>query len=92
MKIKYVFRQTIVGWNWHPVIDDQVLFYPHGTLAGVRQFVNAHLSDIQEAKSLTVTLKNGRVKIKQTASASHLKTDAPTSQAQSTLCSTMTKP
>lgn len=48
MKIKYVFRQTIVGWNWHPVIDDQVLFYPHGSLNGVRQFVNAHLSDIQD--------------------------------------------
>ena len=48
MKIKYVFKQTLVGWNWHPVIDDQVLFYPHGTLNGVRQFVDAHLNDIQE--------------------------------------------
>lgn len=48
MKIKYVFRQTIVGWNWHPVIDDQVLFYPHGSLAGVRKFVDAHLNNIQD--------------------------------------------
>ena len=37
-----------------------------------------------------VTLKNGHVKIKQIVSVSHLKTDAHTSQAQSTLCSTMT--
>lgn len=48
MKIKYVFKQTVVGWNWHPVIDDQVLFYPHGTLSGVRQFVNAHIDDLQD--------------------------------------------
>ena len=48
MKIKYVFRQTLVGWNWHPVIDDQVLFYPHGSLSGVRQFVDAHLDDLQD--------------------------------------------
>lgn len=48
MKIKYVFKQTLVGWNWHPAIDDQVLFYPHGTLNGVRQFVDAHMSDIQD--------------------------------------------
>lgn len=54
MKIKYVFRQTVVGWNWHPVIDDQVLFYPHGSLNGVRQFVDAHLhrrSTLQSASS-----------------------------------------
>lgn len=48
MKIKYVFRQTVVGWNWHPVIDDQVLFYPHGSLSGVRQFVDAHIDDLQD--------------------------------------------
>ena len=47
MKIKYVFRQTIVGWNWHPVIDDQVLFYPHGDLRGVQQFVNENISAIE---------------------------------------------
>lgn len=29
------------------MIDDQVLFYPHGTLTGVRQFVDAHIDDIQ---------------------------------------------
>ena len=48
MKIKYVFQKTVVGWNWHPVIDDQVLFYPHGTLNGVRQFVDTHIDDIQD--------------------------------------------
>ena len=48
MKIKYVFRQTVVGWNGHPVIDDQVLFYPHGTLNGVRQFVDAHIDDLHD--------------------------------------------
>ena len=42
-------------------------------------------------KSLMVTLKNGHVKIKQIASVSHSKTDAPTSQIQQTLCYTMTK-
>ena len=48
MKIKYVFKKTLVGWNWHPVIDDQVLFYPHGTLNGIRQFVDAHIDDLQD--------------------------------------------
>lgn len=48
MNIKYVFRKTVVGWNWHPVIDDQVLFYPHGTLAGVRQFVDDHIDNLQD--------------------------------------------
>lgn len=48
MKIKYVFKQTVVGWNWHPVINDQVLFYPHGDLRGVQQFVNEHISAIEE--------------------------------------------
>lgn len=48
MKIKYVFRKTVVGWNWHPVINDQVLFYPHGDLRGVQQFVNEHISSIEE--------------------------------------------
>ena len=48
MKIKYVFRKTVVGWNWHPVIDDQVLFYPNGTLNGVRQFVDDHIDNLQD--------------------------------------------
>lgn len=48
MKIKYVFKKTLVGWSQHPVIDDQVLFYPHGTLNGVRQFVDAHIDDLQD--------------------------------------------
>ena len=48
MIIKYTYEKTIVGWNWHPVIDDQVLFYPHGSLSGVRQFVNEHISAIKE--------------------------------------------
>ena len=48
MKIKYVFRKTVVGWNWYPVINDQVLFYPHGDLRDVQQFVNEHISAIEE--------------------------------------------
>lgn len=48
MNIKYVFKQTAVGWNWHPVIDGQMLFYPHGTLYGVRQFVHDHMDAIND--------------------------------------------
>ena len=48
MNIKYVFKQTAAGWNWHPVIDGQFLFYPHGTLYGVRQFVQGHMDAIND--------------------------------------------
>lgn len=48
MNIKYVFKQTAAGWNWHPVIDGQFLFYPHGTLYGVRQFVRGHMDAIND--------------------------------------------
>ena len=48
MKIKYIYQKTILGWNGHPVIDDQVLSYPHGSLKDVRQFVDAHIDDLQE--------------------------------------------
>lgn len=48
MKIKYVFKETVVGWNWHPVINNQVLFYPQGDLRGVQQFVNENISAIED--------------------------------------------
>lgn len=47
MGIRYIYQKTVVGWNWHPVIDDEVLFYPHGTLKDVRKFVNIYIDEIQ---------------------------------------------
>lgn len=48
MEIKYVYEKTILGWNWHPIIDGQMLFRPHGNLRGVQQFVNDHIDAIEE--------------------------------------------
>lgn len=48
MEIKYVYEKTILGWNWHPVIDDQKLCYPHGTLRGVQQFIHEYIDEMQD--------------------------------------------
>ena len=48
MEIKYVYRHSPLGRNWHVVIDGDELFYPCGELKLLRDFVKENLDIILE--------------------------------------------